>query len=136
MKTVRASEFATVMGIADRTAREVFRLCALGKTWRNISLPMVELEGEAGGVSGKVRCVVVDALPPELRAKFEPRSKAIETPLQTLFEEGKTGDASALACWRWSIIRDVYGMPSGPDKTAEIARIAHQTHHFQGADVG
>jgi len=135
MKVVRVSEFASVMGIAERSAREAFRQGAMGKTWRKITLPIIELEGEQGGASGKVRGLVVDALPPEMRAKFEPSLNALQTPFQTLVEDEKKATATKLACWRWSIIQDVYAMPSGPERTAAIASLTKRKHHFDGSET-
>ncbi len=135
MKVLSASEFADGLGIPSRTARYAFSIAAKGKPWRGQLLPVVRTEGQQGGASGHSWGVVVDALPPALLSKFEPISDLGEAPLQSLFEDGLTDASTELACWRWSIIREIYGMPGSPQRTALIERITTERHHFRGRDV-
>lgn len=131
MKVFSALEFAEAVGIGERAAQKAFKK----EKWHGHTLPVIELPAGRGGASGKAWGLVIDALPPELKAKLEPLSNPAEAPLQSLFEKGATDDAAALACWRWSIIRDAYTMPGSPERTALIERITSQRHHFRGQDV-
>jgi len=135
MRLIRTSEFAATMGLSDRSVRDIFKAAHQGKPWRGMTLPIVEVAGEKGGASGRVKCLIADELPPALRASFDASSNALQTSSESLFKDHTSDGAAALASWRWSIIRDVYRLPPSPERTAEIDRIVSQKHHFQGRDT-
>jgi hypothetical protein len=66
---VMAEQFAAGFGISVRAAQMAIKAASEGKRWRGDSLPVIELDGQRGGASGKVWGLVLDRCAPDLRAK-------------------------------------------------------------------
>jgi hypothetical protein len=133
VKTLCASEFAVAAGIPQRTARYALSNAAKGKPWRGHHLPVVELDGQQGGASGKVYGLVVDTAPEPIRAKLNAYLDRDETPVERVlkgsFRERQFEDQAV----RYGIIEPILTIQARTKERAEAFRtVAGQLHIYRG----
>jgi len=130
-----ATDFASAFSMSRQTAWRVLKAASEGKRWRGHSLPVIELDGQRGGASGKVWGLVLDRCAPDLRAKFGveaavdlPVEAPVELPLQRL-EDWQVAEQVA----RFDIIAPALEHPRFSKARAAVLRdLAGRVHAYPG----
>ena len=115
-------ELANLAGISPRKARAALAKANLGGgiRWRGASLQVAQRHGR-GGLAGTQYVVRLDSLPPELRLRFEERSRALEGPID------HSDSAARVRDWWWQFLAPVRAHEKGTrDRAAAMRALAGQ----------
>jgi len=112
----------------------IFRECQTGKPWRGHRLPVVALDGQQGGASGKVWGLDLGAATPELRALLNLPETPISTDFQASAKSRPDDRNFELAVNKQKILAPILKHPKGSQERSEAFRKAAAEHHRFGAD--
>lgn len=135
MKTLSAQSFANAVSVTPQRAREIFRRAAEGGTWKGLTLPVQQVDGQRGGAGGKSLVLLSELCSQELRELLGFSDHLRSTDLEGGVKQPVEVDRIAIARDKQRIIAPALARPAGSSARARaIEELAAQQAHRIGGE--